>query len=358
MKMDRRDFLKYVSAGLGALAFRPFYQENEPALEDRVILGGSGKVVRVATTNVSIYKEPWDESQIMYQRFRNDLLNVYFEVNSEHGPGYNPKWYRVWGGYVHSAYLQEVETHLNEVDYSVNERPLPGTLAEVTVPFTQAYLNRTGKKWEEIFKLAYQSVYWVTAVTLGPDGRPHYRLKDASIDFDTMDYYVPAEHLRIIPEYELYPITPEIPVENKRIEVSISRQEMTCYEYDTPIKTLKVSTGIPSAKRPGVIPTSTPTGEFNIINKVPSHHMGEGQITADPEAYELPGTPWVCYFEPKTGIAFHGAYWHNNFGMAMSHGCVNMPVNESKWLFRWARPNIFSDMKRENTGFGTKVIVS
>ena len=357
--MDRRDFLKYVSAGFGALAFAPFYQDSEPGIpEDRVITGGTGKVVRVATKNVSVYKEPWDESQILYQRFRNDLLNVYFEVNSEHGPGYNPKWYRVWGGYVHSAYLQVVETHLNEVDWSVNEKGLPGTLAEVTVPFTQAYLNRTGKKWEEIFQLCYKSVYWVVGVANGPDNRYWYRLKDASYDYDTMDYYVPAEHLRIIPMYELDPITPNIPQEEKRIEVSISQQTMACYEYDQVVKSLKVSTGIPSQKRSGIIPTSTPTGEFNIQNKVPSHHMGEGQITSDPEAYELPGTPWVCYFEPKTGVAFHGAYWHDNFGMAMSHGCVNMPVDEAKWLFRWARPNIFDDMKRENMGLGTKVIVS
>ena len=23
--------------------------------------------------------------------------------------------------------------------------------------------------------------------------------------------------------------------------------------------------------------------------------------------------------------AFHGVYWHNNFGHRMSHGCVGMP---------------------------------
>ena len=357
-RMDRRDFLKYVAAGMGALAFSPFYQQPEPKIEDREVLGGTGKVVRVAVKNVSIYKEPWDESQILYQRFRNDLMNVYYEVKSEYGPGYNPKWYRVWGGYVHSAHLQEVETHINEVDYSVNNTELPGKLAEVTVPFTQAYLNRTGSKWEEIFKLCYQSVYWVVGTAIGPDGYVWYRLKDAAYEYNTMDYYVPAEHLRIIQPAELTPITPDISIADKRIEVSIARQEMSCFEYDKVVKTLKVSTGIPSIKREGVIPTATPTGEFNIQNKVPSTHMGEGHITDDPEAYEIPGTPWVCYFEPKTGVAFHGAYWHNNFGMTMSHGCVNMPVNEAKWLFRWARPNIFEGMKRENTGLGTKVIVS
>ena len=194
-KVSRRDFLKYVSAGMGALAFRPFFQSQDPETpksSGSIITPGTGKVVRVAIANLSVYKEPWDESQILYQRYRNDLLNVYYEVNSEHGPGYNPKWYRVWGGYVHSAHLQVVETHLNDVDYSVNNTPLPGRLAEVTVPFTQSRINRTGKKWEDVFMLYYQSVYWVVGVINGPDGRPWYRIKDSTYDYDTLDYYVPA----------------------------------------------------------------------------------------------------------------------------------------------------------------------
>jgi lipoprotein-anchoring transpeptidase ErfK/SrfK len=26
-----------------------------------------------------------------------------------------------------------------------------------------------------------------------------------------------------------------------------------------------------------------------------------------------------------------------NFGTPMSHGCVNLPVNNAKWLFDWAK---------------------
>ncbi len=35
-------------------------------------------------------------------------------------------------------------------------------------------------------------------------------------------------------------------------------------------------------------------------------------------------SPWVMYFYQDYGI--HGAYWHNNFGHMMSHGCVNMRI--------------------------------
>ena len=34
--------------------------------------------------------------------------------------------------------------------------------------------------------------------------------------------------------------------------------------------------------------------------------------------------------------ALHGTYWHNNFGMPMSHGCVNLPLDVAAWLYDWA----------------------
>lgn len=349
-KPDRRDFLKMVAVGAGAMAFRPFFSE-----EDLSVRGG--KTARVAITNISIYKQPWDESQILYQKFRDELLNVYYEVKSEYGPGYNPIWYRVWGGYVHSGHLQMVETRLNEVDYSVNYTKLPGKIAEVTVPFTQARLLNSDGSWRDIYRLYYESVHWVVGVVDGPDGRPWYRIKDEFFDIDRLDYYVPAEHLRIISETEMLPISPEVPWTEKRIEVSIAMQELTAYEYDLPVLKTKVSTGIPSQKVEGRIPTSTPTGTFNIQNKMPSKHMGDGQVTDDLEAYELPGVPWVCFFEPVNGVATHGTYWHTNYGMTMSHGCVNMPNEKAKWLYRWALPSA-AEAKIETIGYGTTVIVS
>ncbi len=42
--------------------------------------------------------------------------------------------------------------------------------------------------------------------------------------------------------------------------------------------------------------------------------------------------PWVQYFTNR-GHAIHGAYWHNNFGAVMSHGCVNLPVGFAEWLY-------------------------
>mgnify|MGYP000854505094 CR=1 FL=1 len=349
-KPDRRDFLKFVAGGAGAAAFLPFFDQTQKSVS-------SGKVARVAITSLSVYKEPWDESQILYQKFRDDLLNVYYEVNSEHGPGYNPIWYRIWGGYVHSAHTQIVETRLNEVDYSVNYAPLPGMIGEVTVPFTQSRLRNSDGSWRDAFRLYYQSVHWVVGVDSGPDGRPWYRIKDEMFDVDRLDYFIPAEHMRLIPDNEISPLSPEVPWQNKRIEISIAMQQLTAYEYDKQVLKTTVSTGVHRQRIEGQIPTATPTGTFNIQNKMPSKHMGDGQMTSDLEAYELPGVPWVCFFEPVTGVATHGTYWHTNFGMTMSRGCINMTNDTAKWLYRWALPKVI-DKRIETIGYGTTVVVS
>jgi len=67
--------------------------------------------------------------------------------------------------------------------------------------------------------------------------------------------------------------------------------------------------------------------------------MGNGNLFADLDDYELPGVPWTPSFT-ESGIAFHGTYWHDNFGTPMSRGCINMRIEDAKWLFRWANPMI------------------
>jgi lipoprotein-anchoring transpeptidase ErfK/SrfK len=50
--------------------------------------------------------------------------------------------------------------------------------------------------------------------------------------------------------------------------------------------------------------------------------------------YFAPDVPWVQYFHGS--YAVHGTYWHNSFGQAVSHGCVNMRTPEAQWLYFWA----------------------
>ncbi len=36
-------------------------------------------------------------------------------------------------------------------------------------------------------------------------------------------------------------------------------------------------------------------------------------------------------------LGFHGAYWHDDFGMPVSHGCINMSPADARWLYEWAQ---------------------
>jgi hypothetical protein len=36
--------------------------------------------------------------------------------------------------------------------------------------------------------------------------------------------------------------------------------------------------------------------------------------------------------------ATHGAFWHRNYGVQMSHGCVNLAPLDAKWIFFYADP--------------------
>lgn len=103
------------------------------------------------------------------------------------------------------------------------------------------------------------------------------------------------------------------------IEVNLTDQTLTAWQGDVAVMHTYISSGRS--------PTPTVTGHFKIGQKYSSQRMvGPG--------YDLPGVPWVMYFHG--GYAIHGAYWHNNFGTPMSHGCVNMTPGESQILYNWA----------------------
>jgi hypothetical protein len=113
------------------------------------------------------------------------------------------------------------------------------------------------------------------------------------------------------------------PGETKWIEVNVTTQQVTAWEHDVPVMTFRTSTGLAN--------TPTVVGEFRIYVKLLSTRMsGPG--------YDLPNVPHTMYF--YSGYALHGAYWHNNFGQPMSHGCVNLSPENAQLLFDWADPGL------------------
>jgi hypothetical protein len=338
--LTRRDFLKLSGIGVGALAMLP----PEPT-EERALLG----LGRVTVSWIYLYDEPSFQARQLTLLSRDTIVTLLGRETSDDGPSHNPLWYRVPDGFVHSGYIQRVRWEPQTPRWWI---PESGALFEISVPFTRSY-REPDQASDPLYRLYYQSVAWVEAVEHGADGRLWYRLLD---DILKVNYFVRAEHLRRIEPEELTPISPDIPLNAKRIMVSLAQQELLAFENDRLVLRTRISSGIPDYRpRGNGIPTATPTGRFYITKKTPLRHMGDCNLTADLEAYELPGVPWVSFFY-ETGVAFHGTYWHTDFGRPKSHGCVNMHTEEAKWLFRWTKPIIEDDVMLES-GHGTSVIV-
>jgi len=303
---------------------------------------------RVTTRLVYVYQAPDFNSQQLYMRYRDDLVHLYYPVDT--GEGRNPLWYRVWKGYIHSAFLQRVETRLNPTLVKVVE---PGVLGEVTVPYTRAYQFRRESGWSPINRLYYGSVHWVNAIEEGPNGEAWYRIQDS---YERI-YYAFSGHLRPILPEELAPLFTEVPPDQKHIDVSITEQTLSAYQAGRLILKTRISSGVPqlTPPPPDELPTDTPLGNFHITVKTPCRHMGDKKLNDDPDSTALLGVPWVSFFH-ETGLSLHGTYWHSNFGVRMSHGCVNLQNEDAKWLYRWTVPIVGADEK-EISAWGTRVTI-
>jgi lipoprotein-anchoring transpeptidase ErfK/SrfK len=116
------------------------------------------------------------------------------------------------------------------------------------------------------------------------------------------------------------------PPAERWVEVNLSQQRLYAWEGSYLVKTTLVSTG----RYPQY---ETPTGTFYINSRYWSQTMAGCN---QGECYYVPNVPYVQYFT-YVGHALHGAYWHNNFGTRMSHGCVNLPVPFSEWLWYFTK---------------------
>ncbi len=179
----------------------------------------------------------------------------------------------------------------------------------------------------------------VTAAGFG--GGPHVRIFDQNgvslIDYPFFVYNedfrgglnVSAGHFGNGQELVFLPQTltmkSEITAFGKVIKVDISEQKLYAYERGRLVKSFLVSTG--------KLGFDTPLGNFNVFKKRPLVRMSWFYGPNNPNNYDLPNVPHVLSF--KGPYTIHGAYWHENWGHRMSHGCVNVALPEAEWLYNW-----------------------
>lgn len=346
MKRDlsRREFLKAgMKASVGgffainSLLKTPLAGDIDPT---NPLLG------RVFHDDAIIYKKPSYSSEIGYYLKMNNVLPLGNEVLGDAINAHNRSWYEVPNyGYLPANSIQLVHQRTTAVQDQISPA---GELGVISVPYTKAWAANPSN--EEDYRLFfYGSTHWLKGVYSDNKGDFYYKvIEDRWGDV----YYVEANHVALVSEKDLLPFATDIPAGEKMIEVSIRDQMVIAYEYGKAVFMSVASTGVLDDG----IDLSTPPGHYKINYKRASRHMVHSDKTGSNDN-ELYGVPWVSYFT-SSGIAFHGTYWHNDFGIQKSHGCVNLPIQAAKWIYLWSQPVVPPSQEKFVSNHGTPVMVT
>jgi lipoprotein-anchoring transpeptidase ErfK/SrfK len=338
--LSRRDFLKLGGMGLFGL-FLPNFQSLIDPTSESFLPNQQG---RVTDSTINIHRSPSFDDQVMSIYWRDIVVPLTGVVISEDTSAYNRVWYQVNGtGYAYSGSIQPVRTIINT---PLAVLPRTNNLVEVTVPFTEAraYPQKTA---EVRYRFYYETTHWVDEAIVDQENNIWYRVVDDKFE---VFQYVPAIHMRLVPDEELSMLSADVPAELKRIEVHLNEQIVIAYEADRPVFMTRASTG--GSFNNGIF--ATPYGRRMTFHKRPSAHMAAGDLASN--GFDLPGVPWVSYIT-ESGVAFHGTYWHNDFGRPRSHGCINISSQAAKWIYRWTQPVVPAQEKYRFLDYGTTVDV-
>jgi hypothetical protein len=122
----------------------------------------------------------------------------------------------------------------------------------------------------------------------------------------------------------------------KWIDVNLTRKTLMAMDGDKPAYAALISPGRRNKNKKKDHPTVQ--GTFRIREKHIAVTMdGDGTVAGD-LPYSIEDVPFVEYFEGS--YALHAAFWHNNFGHEMSHGCVNLSPLDAKKIFFWTEPRL------------------
>jgi len=122
----------------------------------------------------------------------------------------------------------------------------------------------------------------------------------------------------------------ELEAGERFVDVDLHKQMLVAYEGAEPVFATLISSG---REQPG---SQTPRGAFRIWVKLRESDMRDSQRYALEQSYAIEHVPWVQYF--KQGFALHAAFWHDRFGEAHSHGCVNLSPSDARFLFDFTSP--------------------
>jgi hypothetical protein len=334
--VNRRQFLKTsLAMAVGAYIYRPsgkFVEQQDIPNYDRLgrlCAGGEG-------APFDIKAKPDINSQVVGTAYRDDVVPWIKEVvaSSVDYSDFNQRWVETDKGFIYGAYVQPVKNILNQpLTELPNYGGIPGMWVEITVPLADLILTQSpsGFWLRSVLKprIYYGQVFWCDQISQDDKGQILYRLSERVGSLPDY-YFAKAEACKPIPPDEMTVLSPD--VEDKKLIVNLSRQTLSAYENGREVYFCRVATGPKIAGE-----WATTPGDHPIWRKVVSIHMSANASKG--EAFDTSGIGWTSIFTNE-GSAVHAAYWHNEFGKARSHGCVNCLPEDAKWVWRWTLPHV------------------
>ena len=112
-------------------------------------------------------------------------------------------------------------------------------------------------------------------------------------------------------------------------DVDLTEQVFSVWDGDVPHFVTLASTGKGGTTR---------EGSFRIWRAAAVQTMTGLPTDDGGREYDVRDVPWVLFFDEDRAI--HAAFWHDDFGNARSHGCVNLSPVAARWVFDMARPSL------------------
>jgi hypothetical protein len=347
--ITRRKLLKLIAVSTAAAALSPAFHARarystlrKPSNTENIDLWvWMGRAIH----NVAFYEEPSTSSTLLDTRARDQSFPITRQVHAPFS-AHNDRWYETPLGYIHSAWVLPVRVYPPQpFIYDLGEW---GFWGEVCQPWTEARLepNPNGHK---VYRFYGGNVYHVVDAFMDEQSTGWYKVFDEFPAQNPPYQWALARDVRRIPRAEMAPIHPF--AGQKHIEVDLSTQRLTCYEGSRIVFTTLIASGVgisvveqetEEGKVLVEVDLATHTGETSVLLKQPSRHMTNRPMKPeDPPpqvgVFDLPGIPWNCFFD-LSGTAIHGTYWHNDFGVKRSHGCLNVSCEAARWIYRWVYP--------------------